>query len=101
MVLEVCLMSSIHDFFASLSYIFDVAPITFQAINEIVTLTDTFLHGIVGLVICLKHFVVPDMEILLQYLEGIWSITTLAWGWVVCWDFSPYQCDSEGRRFSI
>ena len=59
-------LESVNDSIFCLTYILNMAPFTFQAINEIIALACAFGHGIVGcIVIEIRHF--PDWDNLIQY----------------------------------
>ena len=44
-------LESIYDSVLCLPYIFDVLPITFQAIYQVITLASAFSHCIVGFIV--------------------------------------------------
>ena len=58
-------LESVNDHVSSLSHIFDVAPIAFQAKIKVVTLADAIPDGIMGFMFS-KFLMVPYWEILLQ-----------------------------------
>ena len=57
-----------------LSYISDVTPVTFHAINE-VDLAGAILHGVVGLFFFVR-FYMPSSNNLAAVFASIWSTTT-------------------------
>ena len=44
-------LESIYDFIFCLPYIFDAAPITFQAVYQIITLESAFSHCVAGFIV--------------------------------------------------
>ena len=44
-------LESIYDSVLCLSYIFGVAPVTFQAVYQVITLVSAFSHCVVGFIV--------------------------------------------------
>ena len=85
-------LESINDSVFCFSYIFNMAPVTFHAIYQVITLASAFCYYVVGL-----FLVLPDWEFFLQYYAGIVSLAGLISSGSWLSNFHPYQHISKGR----
>ena len=93
-------LESVYDSILCLSYILYVAPVTFQAIYQVVALSSALIHCIVGFIIlCIFDF--PWLGNFFAIFAGIGSLTTLISS--VSWlgNLCPYQLFLEGRWLPV